>query len=128
MTAVGWARSPAPLSPSRPMRRSGARGRGNSLIASSRSALAEIRPQRFDEDKLGIGALPQQEIADALLAAGTDEEIGIGHAGGEELTTTAASRRCRSPRARRAATSCGERARRRSDLGAAAIAQRDDQR
>src|SRR5262249_46935280 len=38
---------------------------------------AEIRPQRLGEDKLGIGALPQQEIADALLAAGADQQIGI---------------------------------------------------
>src|SRR5262249_28154455 len=32
--------------------------------------LAEIGPQRVDKYQFGVGALPQQEIADALLAAG----------------------------------------------------------
>src|SRR5204863_9179689 len=47
--------------------------------------LAEVGPQRVDEHQLGVGALPQQEIADALLAAGTDQQVGIGHAGGQQL-------------------------------------------
>src|SRR5471030_1360886 len=47
--------------------------------------LAEIRPQRVDEYQLGVGALPEQEIADALLAAGADQQVWIGNAGGEEL-------------------------------------------
>src|SRR6266850_4605737 len=38
----------------------------------------EIRPQLVGEVELGIGQLPQQEVADALLAAGTDEQIGLG--------------------------------------------------
>src|SRR5215469_16589124 len=46
---------------------------------------AEIGPQRLGEDELGIGALPQQEVADALLAAGADQQIGIGDVGGEEM-------------------------------------------
>ena len=33
-----------------------------------------------DEDQLGVGALPEQEIADALLAAGADQQVGVGHA------------------------------------------------
>src|ERR1700761_5544499 len=37
--------------------------------------LIEVRPQGFGEIQLGIGQLPQQEIADAELAAGTDEQI-----------------------------------------------------
>ncbi len=35
--------------------------------------LAEIRPQRIDENEFGISALPQQEVADAQFAAGTDQ-------------------------------------------------------
>src|SRR5262249_48167672 len=45
---------------------------------------AEIRPQGIDEDEFGISRLPEQEIADALLAAGPDEEVGIGSTGGEQ--------------------------------------------
>src|SRR3569832_1357322 len=33
----------------------------------------EVRPQRIGEIKLSVGQLPQQKIADALLAAGADE-------------------------------------------------------
>src|SRR5579862_5183187 len=39
----------------------------------------EIRPQRRTEIQLGVGAVPQQEIADALLAARADHEIRIRH-------------------------------------------------
>src|SRR4029077_20590772 len=42
--------------------------------------LAEIRPQRVDGHQLGVGRRPQQEIADALLAAGADQQVGVGHA------------------------------------------------
>src|SRR4051812_8851893 len=41
-----------------------------------RSAV-EVRPKRVGEVKLRVGELPQQEIADALLAAGADKEIGL---------------------------------------------------
>src|SRR6478609_311306 len=44
----------------------------------------EVGPEPLEKDKLGIGALPEQDIADALLAAGADQEIGIGYAGGIE--------------------------------------------
>src|SRR5271170_2522432 len=47
--------------------------------------LAEIRPQRVDEHQLGVGTLPQHEIADALLAAGADQQVGIGHARRQQL-------------------------------------------
>src|SRR5512139_832872 len=42
-------------------------------------------PQRVGEIQFGVGQLPQQEIADALLAAGADEEVGFGHVGQTEL-------------------------------------------
>src|SRR5262249_43928606 len=51
--------------------------------------LAEVGPQRVDEHQFGVGALPQQEIADALLAAGADQEIGIAHARSEQFTLEA---------------------------------------
>src|SRR5438552_1076899 len=35
----------------------------------------EVGPQRLGEVELAIRELPQQEVADALLAAGADEEI-----------------------------------------------------
>src|SRR5436305_4158939 len=47
--------------------------------------LAEVGPQGVDEHQLGVGALPEQEIADALFAAGADQQVGIGHAGGQQL-------------------------------------------
>src|SRR5262245_11941434 len=47
--------------------------------------LAEIRPQRVDEHQLGIGALPEQEIADALFATRADQQIRVGHAGSQQL-------------------------------------------
>src|SRR5205809_116284 len=37
-------------------------------------AAAEIRPERLGEHQLGISALPEQEIADALFAAGPDQQ------------------------------------------------------
>src|SRR5258707_8243308 len=51
--------------------------------------LAEIRPQGVDEHQFGVGALPEQEIADALFAAGADQEVGIGHARRQQLALEA---------------------------------------
>src|SRR5262245_22925061 len=47
--------------------------------------LAEVRPQRIDEHQLGVSRLPKQEIADALLTAGADQQIGIGHPRRQQL-------------------------------------------
>src|ERR1700730_10840572 len=41
-------------------------------------ALREIGPQRLGEEELRIGALPQQKVADAFVAAGADQQIGVG--------------------------------------------------
>src|SRR5262245_66625223 len=38
---------------------------------------AEVGPQRVDETELGVGELPQQEVREPLLAAGTDEQIDV---------------------------------------------------
>jgi hypothetical protein len=43
--------------------------------------LVEIGPERVAEIELGVGQVPEQEIADALLAARADEEIGFRRAG-----------------------------------------------
>src|SRR5471032_2611106 len=51
--------------------------------------LAEIRPQGVDEHQFGVGALPEQKVADALLATGADEQIRIGDARGQQLTLEA---------------------------------------
>src|SRR5579859_268045 len=37
--------------------------------------LGEIRPKRVDEHEFGIGGLPEQEVAEPLLAAGADDQI-----------------------------------------------------
>src|SRR3954471_2464353 len=37
----------------------------------------EIRPQRVAHEDLRVRQVPQQEIADSMIAAGTDEQIGI---------------------------------------------------
>src|SRR4051794_2692022 len=43
-----------------------------------------IGPEHVLEDELGIGRLPEQEVGQALLARGADDEVGIGHVRGEE--------------------------------------------
>src|SRR5262245_53379083 len=45
-------------------------------------ARAELGPRRLDEQQLGIGGLPEQEVAEALLAAGAHQEI---HVAGEAV-------------------------------------------
>src|SRR5688572_2936430 len=40
-------------------------------------ALVEVRPQAVDEMQLGVCALPQEEIAEALLATGADQQIDL---------------------------------------------------
>src|SRR6185503_8499593 len=47
--------------------------------------LAEIRPQRVGDVDLGVGELPEEEVADAHLAAGPDEQVRIGDALGGEM-------------------------------------------
>src|SRR3984885_11899823 len=42
--------------------------------------LAERGPVRFAEIQLGVGALPEQEVGEALLSAGADHEVGVGTA------------------------------------------------
>src|SRR5690606_8903222 len=45
----------------------------------------EVGPERVGEIQLGVGELPQQEITDALLAAGADEQIGLGRVGHRQV-------------------------------------------
>src|ERR687888_1721186 len=40
----------------------------------------EVRPERGRHPQLGVGDLPQQEVRDAHLAAGPDQQIRVGHA------------------------------------------------
>ena len=37
----------------------------------------EVGPEAVDEAEFGVGALPQEEVGDALLAAGADQEIDV---------------------------------------------------
>src|SRR5215467_15805595 len=38
---------------------------------------AEVGPERVDEAELGVGAFPEQEVGQPLLAAGADQEIDV---------------------------------------------------
>ncbi len=38
---------------------------------------AEVRPQAVGEHELRVGGLPDEEVADPLLAAGADDEVGV---------------------------------------------------
>src|SRR5690349_3065139 len=42
-------------------------------------ALAEVGPEAVDEDELGVGELPEQEVRHAELARGADHEVRVGH-------------------------------------------------
>src|SRR5688572_12013393 len=39
--------------------------------------LVEVRPQAVDEMQLGVCAFPEQEIAEALLATGADQQVDL---------------------------------------------------
>ncbi len=45
---------------------------------------AEVRPETVCDEDLGVGDLPEEEVGDALLAGGADDEIGVGHVRGVE--------------------------------------------
>src|SRR5215204_931020 len=46
----------------------------------------EVGPQRFRHVELGVGYLPEQEVRDAQLAAGPDQQVDLGYVGGVEVT------------------------------------------
>src|SRR5262249_57969280 len=48
-------------------------------------ALAEVGPQRLRDVHLGVGELPEEEVADAHLAAGADQQVGVGHTLGARM-------------------------------------------
>ena len=58
----------------------------------------EVGPQHRREQQLGISALPQQEIGQADLARGADQQVELGQAGGVAARPRSPLRR--SPRAR----------------------------
>ena len=83
-TDAGWilATGGAPLTAHEPVcaisppnRRS---RRRYSAIALFERGAVEIRPVGRHEHKLAVGRLPQQEIRQPLLAAGADDQVGIG--------------------------------------------------
>src|SRR3989338_3584129 len=45
---------------------------------------AEVGPERFRDPDLGVGDLPEKEVADAQLPGRADQQIRIGLAGGVE--------------------------------------------
>jgi hypothetical protein len=40
---------------------------------------AEVGPEAVGDEDLRVGDLPQQEVRDALLARGADDQVGVGH-------------------------------------------------
>ena len=65
-------------------RQSSSRAADNQESRATRLGAAEIGPQSFGDVQLGIGDLPQQEIADTHFARGSDEEVKIRESGGVE--------------------------------------------
>ena len=47
--------------------------------------LAEIGPEGVAEVEFGVGRLPEQVIAEAQFAAGTYQQVGVGHEGGGQV-------------------------------------------
>src|ERR687890_83241 len=46
----------------------------------------EVGPHRFRHVELCVGYLPEQEVRDAQLAAGPDQQVDLGYVGGVEVT------------------------------------------
>ena len=58
------------------------------LVIEQRSGeryFVEIRPEHIGDVQLGVGQLPEQEVADALFAAGANQQVRINLPGSEEL-------------------------------------------
>src|SRR5687768_5527500 len=48
-------------------------------------AAPEVRPEGVGDPDLRVGDLPEQEVGDAHLAGGADQQVGIGQPGGVEV-------------------------------------------
>jgi len=59
---------------------------GEILEGGLKGLVVEIGPEHIGEIELGVGALPEHEVADTLLSPGTDEQVGIGLVREGELT------------------------------------------
>ncbi len=46
---------------------------------------AEVGPKAVGDEDFGVGDLPEEEVGDALLAGGADDEVGVGHVRGVEV-------------------------------------------
>ena len=55
--------------------------RANSSRASSKASGPKSGQRVVAEVELGVGRLPDEEVREALLAAGPDDEVGVGQAG-----------------------------------------------
>ena len=80
---------------SEPLARGGAGGRGDGAVTAfaflvveegfEEASAIEIGPERVGDKNFGVGDLPEEEIADAHLAAGSDQQVGIREVGGVEV-------------------------------------------
>src|SRR5580698_1514600 len=46
---------------------------------------AHVGPEDLGEDQLAVGQLPEQEVRDAGLARGANDQVGVGHVGKVEV-------------------------------------------
>jgi hypothetical protein len=97
-----------------------------SARASAKFGFAEVRPEGVGEVELGVGQLPEQEVAQAQLAAGADHQVGIGHVGQVEVARNRRFVDLRGARARRLDLG-GDGADGVGDFGAPAVAEGQDQ-
>ena len=88
----------------------------------------EIRPIGRHEHQLAIGGLPEQEIRQPLLAAGADDEVGVGQVRRVEVLADQVGGDRFEARCAPALTSAASRARGARDLLARAVVEGDDQR
>ena len=123
---AGRASTTGKIRSARRARRTGARG-GDIRRSPVQHGAVEVRPIGRHEHQLPIGRLPQQEIGQPLLAAGADDQVGVGHVRRVEVRPISSSVIARGSSAP-SSTIGGDPRGRARDLLARAVIERDHQR